>query len=139
LIQHFIEKYSQTSGRSVTSITPPAAQKLMTYRWPGNVRELQNCIERAVTLTRFNEITVEDLPDRIIEHEAPADAPETAADTFVTMDEVERRYVLRVYDATGGNKSVAAKILGFNRKTLYRKLVRYGVLHGSEPAPDSER
>ncbi len=137
LAQHFIEQSGATNGKAVSGVTAPAAKKLLAYGWPGNVRELQNCIERAVTLTRFNEITVDDLPDRMLEE--PRSQPalfEGDIDSLVPMDEVERRYVLRVYQATGGNKSLAAKILGFNRKTLYRKLIRYGVLAGGDGDTD---
>lgn len=136
LAQHFIERFGSSGGRSVKRITAPAARKLLAYSWPGNVRELQNCIERAVTLTRFSEVTVDDLPDRVVAQGQPPLIPE-GPDEFITMDELERRYILRVCDATGGNKSHAAKILGFNRKTLYRKLVRYGVLSDGDLPPDS--
>ncbi len=137
LVQHFVERYAAAADKSVTGVTPPVAKKLLDYGWPGNVRELQNCIERAVTLTRFNEITVEDLPDRVAAAEPPAvDSFPTDREALETMDQVERRYVLHVYQATGGNKSLSAKILGFNRKTLYRKLVRYGVLAPNEAGED---
>lgn len=137
LVQHFVERFAAASGKSVTGVTPPVAKKLLDYGWPGNVRELQNCIERAVTLTHFNEITVEDLPDRVAAAE-PASVERFPSDleALEPMDEVERRYVLHVHRATGGNKSLSAKILGFNRKTLYRKLVRYGVLAASEAGED---
>ncbi len=138
LISHFISRYSAACGKSVTGITQPAAERLLGYAWPGNVRELQNCIERAVTLTRYNEITVDDLPQRIVDQKRADPIIVDDLDGFVPMEELERRYVLKVYEATGGNKSHAAKILGFNRKTLYRKLIRYGVLAGGDDAPDSE-
>ena len=137
LVQHFVERHAAASGKSVTGVTPPVAKKLFDYAWPGNVRELQNCIERAVTLTRFSEITVEDLPDRIAAAEPPSvEHFPTDLEALERMDEIERRYVLHVHQATGGNKSLSAKILGFNRKTLYRKLVRYGVLASTEAGED---
>jgi two-component system response regulator AtoC len=128
LAQHFLEHFAARSGRQVSGLAASTAEKLLAYDWPGNVRELQNCIERAVALARFDKITVEDLPEKIRAHRsshvivAGSDPSE-----LVSMDEVERRYILRVLDAVGGNKTLAAQVLGFDRKTLYRKLERYGV------------
>lgn len=138
LAQTFISRYSAAARRSVTGLTHPAAQKIVAYGWPGNVRELQNCMERAVTLTSFNEITTDDLPDRVRDYEKPTPSVIDELDAFVPMEEIERRYLLRVFEATDGNKSLAAKILGLNRKTLYRKLLRYGAIQSSDDAPDSE-
>jgi two-component system response regulator AtoC len=136
LAQRFIEHFAAVSGKAISGILAPAADKLLRYPWPGNVRELQNCIERAVTLCRYSDITVDDLPQRVREYERSRSvlAVDDPAD-FVPMEEIERRYVTRVFEATNGNKSLAAKILGFNRKTLYRKLRQYGVLR-DEDEPD---
>jgi len=128
LAQHFLESLGVRLGKPVAGIAPAAAQKLLAYTWPGNVRELQNCIERAVALTQFEHIAVEDLPERIRNYSrahvlVASDNPEE----LVSMEEVERLYVLRVLEATSGNKKSAARILGFDRRTLYRKLERYGV------------
>ena len=65
LAQHFLEDLAERAGKDVVGITPDAAAKLLHYDWPGNVRELENVMERAVTLTRFDSITLEDLPDRV--------------------------------------------------------------------------
>jgi len=101
----------------------------LSYPWPGNVRELQNCMERAVTLARYSELTLDDLPDKLRVYVRPkvSTSGEDPAE-LLPMEEVERRHVLRVFEAAGGNKSVAAKTLGFNRKTLYRKLTQYGLM-----------
>jgi two-component system response regulator HydG len=127
LAQHFIDVQATRAGKRVTGLSPTAAEKLLAYAWPGNVRELQNCIERAVALTRYEEIAVEDLPEQVRAYRrshvlvASEDPSE-----LVSLAEVERRYVLRVMEAAGGNKTVAAEILGITRKTLYRKLEEYG-------------
>ena len=95
----------------------------MNFAWPGNVRELENCIERGVALTCFDKLVVDDLPERIRDH-ARRDVL-VASDNpceLVTLEEVERRYARRVLEAVGGNKARAARILGVDRKTLYRKL-----------------
>ena len=127
LSQHFVELFAAGSKREVVGISPAAAEKLVAYRWPGNVRELRNVIERAVALTRFDKLAVEDLPDKIRDYRSSqvylggSDPSE-----LVPMEEMERRYILQVLDAVDGNKTVAAKTLGLDRKTLYRKLSQYG-------------
>ncbi|HET6611225.1 MAG TPA: sigma-54 dependent transcriptional regulator [Kofleriaceae bacterium] len=133
LAQVFIDELSKKHGKEVTGLSPAAAEKLLAYDWPGNVRELQNGIERAVALTRYREIAVEDLPDKLREYKswhvvlAGDDTSE-----LLPMSEVERRYIMRVLKEVKGNKTMAARILGFQRRTLYRKLDRYGLSDGRE-------
>lgn len=135
LAQHFLQHVADSASKAVTELSPQAAEKLLAYRWPGNVRELRNCIERAVALARFEQITVEDLPEKIRDYKrshvlVTSDNPSE----LVPMEEVERRYITRVLEAVNGNKTMAAKILGFDRKTLYRKLSRYNI---EPPSGDS--
>jgi DNA-binding NtrC family response regulator len=142
LAQHFLERYANQSRRAVLGMTSAAADKLLQYPWPGNVRELQNCIERAVALAQFDQIGVDDLPEKIrdyktvrinIESNDPAE--------LLPMEEVERRYILKVLEAVGGNKTLAAQVLGFDRRTLYRKLerARDPVRPGGKPTEESGR
>jgi two-component system response regulator HydG len=138
LAQRFLETFAVKNHKAVKGIATPAAEKLLAYTWPGNVRELQNCMERAVALTRHDHITVEDLPEKVRSHKATrivVDADDPAS--FVTLEELERRYILKVLEASGGARKKAAHVLGVDRKTLYRKLVRYGV--ASENEDESER
>ncbi|MFO0631456.1 MAG: helix-turn-helix domain-containing protein [Nannocystaceae bacterium] len=107
-----------------------AAQRLCDYDWPGNVRELRNCIERAVALARGEELDVLDLPERVRAHESTHVVIAADPSTLVPLDEVERRYITKVVEAVGGNKTMAARILGLDRKTLYRKLERYRATGG---------
>jgi two-component system response regulator HydG len=97
----------------------------MAYDWPGNVRELENCLERAVALARFDQVTVEDLPEQVRTHRSDrlVVSAEDASE-LVTLEELERRYIQRVLKMLGGNKSRAAQVLGLDRRTLYRKLDR---------------
>jgi two-component system response regulator HydG len=127
LAQHFLEQFSRRTSKSVVGLSPPVAEKLMAYSWPGNVRELQNCIERAVAFTRFGELTVDDLPEKIRSYRS-CDVSIPGVDGFaiLTMDEVERRYITRVLQQVEGNKTMAADLLGLDRRTLYRKLERWG-------------
>jgi two-component system response regulator HydG len=127
LAQNFALKLAKRLDKKVTGISVPAAERLLSYPWPGNVRELQNAIERAVAMARFEEIVVEDLPETVRNYRRTPLLP-SGEDTseFLPMHEVEKRYVLRVLDAVGGNKTSAAQILGFDRRTMYRKLERFG-------------
>jgi two-component system response regulator HydG len=132
LAQRFIEQFALAQHKPITGMLPAVAEKLLAYPWPGNVRELQNCLERAVTLCRHDRIAVEDLPAKVRDHERTRLVLSMEPSDMVPMEEIERRYVTHVYEASHGNKSLAAKILGFNRKTLYRKLRRYGVLRDDD-------
>ena len=141
LAQHFLKQFAKRNEKPTLELSTTAAEKLMAYNWPGNVRELENCMEHAVALARFDQITVEDLPEKIRAYRAERFVVAANDPTeIVTMDELERRYVLRVLSLVGGNKSRAAQVLGFDRRTLYRKLERYGAEGGSaerasEPPP----
>ena len=131
LAQHFLAKLAAQTGKRVVGLSPEAAERLLAYAWPGNVRELQNCMERAVALTQFERVAVDDLPEKIRAYRrshvlVASDDPSE----LVSLDEVERRYILRVMEAVGGNKTLAAQVLGIGRKTLYRKLEQYGVSAG---------
>jgi two-component system response regulator HydG len=126
LAQHFLQALAADADKAVTGLSPAAAERLARYTWPGNVRELQNCIERAVALARYSEIVVDDLPESIRTYErshvlVAGDDPSE----LVPLEEVERRYIARVMEAVGGNKTLAAQVLGVGRKTLYRKLDRH--------------
>jgi two-component system response regulator HydG len=128
LAQHFVQHFSRAAAKPVTGVSTAAAERLLAYAWTGNVRELRNCIERAVALTRFEEIAVEDLPEKVQNYRQSrvvVDLDDTAH--LASMEEVERRYILRVLEAAGGQRTKAAQILGLDRKTLYRKLERWGV------------
>lgn len=128
LAQHFTRQIAKRFDRPVTGISEATARKLLTYDWPGNVRELRNAIEHAVVVTQFEKLAVEDLPDRIRAHKATQliVAGNDPAE-FVPMEEIERRYILHVLNAFGGNRTKTAQVLGLGRKTLYRKLQNYGV------------
>jgi two-component system response regulator HydG len=133
LAQHFISQFSTQMSKAVDGLSPAAAKKMLSYPWPGNVRELRNCVERAVALTRYDQIAVDDLPDRVKGYESRhVVVAGNNLDELVPLEQVEKNYILRVLEAAGGNKSLAARTLGLNRKTLYRRLVEYGVLDASD-------
>lgn len=137
LTDHFLGKLAARHESAKLSISSEAAERLLAYDWPGNIRELENCIERAVALSRFEQITVEDLPEKIRAYRGDhfalmADEPSD----ILSLDEIERRYVMRVIKLLGGNKARAAQMLGVDRRTLYRKLEKYEQ-SAAEPAPAS--
>jgi two-component system response regulator HydG len=127
LAQHFLTQFAGQAGREVVGLSEPAAERLLAYPWPGNIRELRNAIERAVALARFDHLRAEDLPERI-RHFEPRYVLVAGDDLeeLVSLEEVEKRYILKVMQAAGGNKSLAAQTLGVSRRTLYRKLGEYG-------------
>ncbi|WNG30372.1 sigma-54-dependent Fis family transcriptional regulator [Cystobacter fuscus] len=138
LAQRFLEHFATRSGKRVVGLSPAVAQRLLAYSWPGNVRELQNCIERAVALTAYEQLTVEDLPDRIRDYRAPN--PQTQSQDvseLVSLEEMERRYIQRVMETVGGSRTLASRILGVDRKTLYRKLGRRHPATGTEDKDDA--
>jgi two-component system response regulator AtoC len=128
LAQSFVNSFAQQTGKEVRGLSPEAAERLASYAWPGNVRELRNAIERAVALTQHENITVDDLPERIraykVSHVLVASQD---PEELVNLAEVEKRYIARVLGAVGGNKSTAARILGIDRTTLYKKLQQYKI------------
>jgi two-component system response regulator HydG len=127
LAQHFIEQFATRTDKRVSGISNAAAEKLLDYAWPGNVRELRNAMERAVALTQYENLAVEDLPEKIRSYCGTEMIIGSNASELVSMEETERRYILHVLKAVGGNKAHAARVLGFDRKTLYRKLQCYKI------------
>lgn len=131
LAQHFVDQCNKRHRREVSGLTSAAAEKLVRYEWPGNVRELQNAIERAVTLAEHDRLVVDDLPVKIRNYRSTQILVDTGEPSdLLTLDEVERRYVTRVFESVRGNKAQAARVLGVDRKTLYRKLEKYDLKSG---------
>nr|MBA3465265.1 sigma-54-dependent Fis family transcriptional regulator [Deltaproteobacteria bacterium] len=129
LAQHMLRHHAAVFDKKVLGLSAAAAERMLAYEWPGNVRELGNCIERAVALAHFEEIQVEDLPEKIRNQQTRRSTSMQGPDhpELMSLEEVERRHVLRVLEACEGNRTDAAKILDLDRKTLYRKLLRWGV------------
>ena len=128
LLAHaFLRQISARSGKAVSGISAGAAEHLLAYPWPGNVRELLNCLESAVALTTHSKIAVEDLPPAVRRSSPgrPTWKSQSEGEALVSMDEVERRHILAVLSVVGGNRTEAARVLGLDRKTLYRKLKQY--------------
>jgi two-component system, NtrC family, response regulator HydG len=108
--------------RSVTGLSPRAADQLLRYDWPGNVRELENAMERAVALGRANLIDVDDLPEEIRQ----AIPNSSVSGPVRALSEIEKDYIMAVLDLNGGNRTRTAEQLGIGSATLSRKLKSYG-------------
>jgi two-component system response regulator HydG len=130
LAQHFLDIFAKKNHKHIKGLTPHAMDRLLKYEWPGNVRELMNAVERAVVLSRTEYLDEDDLPMVVKDQVAKAEdlVPEMAVLGDMPLDEVEKATVLKTLEASGGNKSEAARRLGITRKTLHKKLKKYGVM-----------
>jgi DNA-binding NtrC family response regulator len=133
LAQHFLTRYSQTAGKTITGISEEAMEGLQKYSWPGNIRQLENVIEQAVVLSNQPILTLDDLAPEIREDSAPRSPFNLSrSEQFFfsdtpNMEEVKKRYVLHVMSRTEGNVSRAARILEIDRRSLYRMLARWNI------------
>ncbi len=123
LAYHFVRKFN--IGYKIEGIRKDALELLLEYTWPGNVRQIENVIERAVILRKAGLIQPRDLPEEI--------TARTAQPSGKSLEETEREYILQLLRECGGNQSQVARILGINRRTLYRKLRKYNAAEGEEP------
>lgn len=128
LVEHFVKKYSQRSGKQLKPVEKSAMEALISYNWPGNVRELENAIERAVLLSETDKITLDDLP--------PAVRGESEGAIFISESEtsikkatraIEESLIRKALQQTGGNKTQAAKILEISHRALLYKIREYGI------------
>ncbi len=121
LVDHFLGLYCAKNGRPRLNPTRGALEKLLDHAWPGNVRELENVIERAVVLSRTDQLSEQDLPD-VIALAQPSAPTSLAFEIGTTLDEIELRVIRETLRHTKGDKSVAAQLLGISTRTIYRKL-----------------
>jgi DNA-binding NtrC family response regulator len=133
LAHHFLQHYSQESGKRITAISEKVLELLCAYSWPGNIRELENAIEQAVALSYQSVLTPDDLSPSIRDHaiakpfKNDLDDGQFTFDDTPSLEEIKKRYVLHVLRQTDGNISRGAKILNIDRRSLYRMLVRYKI------------
>ena len=123
LVNHFIQKFSDTAKRKVEGMDGAALAVLKAYDWPGNIRELEHAVEHAVLLGKNAVIGLADLPTHLVARGDGAVSVEHALSRQLTLHELEREYIDKTLEATRGNKTEDARILGVDRTTLYRKLV----------------
>jgi DNA-binding NtrC family response regulator len=143
LAEHFLRKCAHQCGKRRLAFTEPALQCMQRYRWPGNVRELENCVERAVVLTRGEQIDVADLPPAVV-RASESDATMFSADRGrpltlkEALEEPEKRIIQAALEANAWNRQKTAAVLDVNRTTLYKKMKQYGLEEprkGRKPQP----
>lgn len=137
LMDHFLRELTERHGRGPVAVDAEAQHRLLAYDWPGNIRELQNVLERALVLAEQDVIGPEHLPSEVRPGGGSVDPPEPTADdapttssavnALLSLEEIERRHVLRVLEATGGSREEASRILGISRRTLTRMVQRWGL------------
>ncbi|MGH7481697.1 MAG: sigma-54-dependent transcriptional regulator [Longimicrobiales bacterium] len=134
IVDDFLERKASREQEPRRSLDPEAVDLLRTHDWPGNVRQLLNVLERAATFTSRLTIRPADLPPEIRHASAAATATDAAALAGLSLPELERQVILETLERVGGNKTRAARELGIPRRTLYRRLARYGIVperHGN--------
>jgi len=130
LAQHFLNKYSEKNRKQVKGFTPLSMDMFLKYKWPGNVRELENAVERAVILLPGDYISEKELPLSITDVYSEGNlvvAFQSNTASTQSLEEIEKKAILAALEASGGNKSETARKLGINRRTLYKKLEKFGV------------
>lgn len=131
LVDHFLEKLRSAGD---VRVEPDAMKALMRYDWPGNVRELENAIERAVILSEGDTLRLSDISEKIVA--GPVRKGSLVIDTpCLTLDELEKEYILKVLNYTNWQKKRTSEVLGINPSTLYRKLIAYGIAEKDGSAP----
>ena len=125
LAHHFLRVYAAKNNRKLDGFSEEALARLDAYSWPGNVRELENAVERAVVLARGSVVEVTDLPASVVEGAPSADWVK-AIPVGTSLAEVEQQLLEETLRQTKGNKTLAAKLLGIDPKTVFRKLKQAG-------------
>jgi DNA-binding NtrC family response regulator len=128
LVEHFVKLYASKHGRQVQKVSPGALKLLQAYEFPGNARELANIIERAVIVARGARLEVGDLPGSLND----AVKAKRNREARLTLAQLEATYIADMLEATRGNKTECARLLGISRKNLYEKIARYGLGGGGE-------
>ena len=126
----FLREFASENAKPVCDFTAEALQAMIRYEWPGNVRELRTAVEHAVVLSKGDMIQLSDLPQSVqsrgvIQSETELSQP--IIDKGVTLEEAEKQLIIRTLQECRGNRTAAAKKIGISRRTLHRKLHRYGL------------
>jgi len=132
LIHHFVDQMIKAKGRKIKGVSKDIVKAFMDYEWPGNVRELENIIERMIILTDSDELTVQDIPDKILqkhknEEVGPSIIPDDGFSLSNAINEYERLLIIRALEKTDWVKNRAAKLLNMNRTTLVEKIKKQGI------------
>lgn len=132
---YFLQKYKLKSNQAFVGFTPEALNALQNYGWPGNVRELENTIERAVIIARSDRVGLDDLPEKVrlcyqqegLEGMERLAGPRQAPSFPISAEQAEKEVIIRALRGAQGNVTRAAELVGISRRTLYRKMEKYGI------------
>lgn len=130
LALNFLSEFAIENTKAITDFTAEALEAMIRYNWPGNVRELRTAVEHAVVLSKSEMIQLTDLPHSVqsrgvIQNEVQLNNP--IIEKGVTLEEAEKQLIVRTIKECRGNRTAAAKKVGISRRTLHRKLHRYGL------------
>ena len=124
IVQHFIRRNNEKTGKKILGLTPEAMEKLLSYPWPGNVRELRNAVDYAFVLCSSGGVAAGHLPPKIAARE-PAACPPPSLSPTEAKREAEREELVRTLEETGGNRSEAARRLGVSRVTVWKRMKKH--------------
>ncbi|MCB1195740.1 sigma-54-dependent Fis family transcriptional regulator [bacterium] len=127
LLTHYLKVFKNENNRPVLSFSQEVVKILTAYSWPGNVRELRNCIENMVVLSKNDILLKEDIPLKILNNDTSIPQITTLIPQITTLQSSERNQIEKVLQECSGNRVKAAQMLGISRRTLYRKIERYGI------------
>lgn len=122
LVGYFLAEFTKKYNKAGLSMSDEAMRVLSSYEWPGNIRELKNVIERSIVLSRGQVIEPEDFPEKLRQQSPSFGDSQMREEQIMTLEEMERMYVRKVLEYTGGNKLQAARLLNIDPKTLRTKL-----------------
>ena len=135
LIQHFLERYGAENGKKLAGPTDETLERLVQYHWPGNIRELENCIERAVVVSRSPMLSLADFPQKIFAK--PSASDDGGIHLGLTVHEMERRLIMKTLEGCNGNRTEAASLLAISTRTLRNKLHEYGAMEAFKDAGET--
>ncbi len=132
LIRHFVDLMIKTRGKEIKGVSKDVIKAFMNYDWPGNVRELENIIERMIILTDADELTIQDVPDKVLQKQrseevGPSMIPDDGFSLNNAINEYERLLIIRALEKADWVKNRAAKLLNMNRTTLVEKIKKQGI------------
>ena len=143
LVKTFIEEFCQENGKALKSVAPQVLRSLIKFDWPGNVRDLRNCIEGMVVMSNSHELTLEDLPERVLRSTGisspiifsmptalttklhTASEHRLNVDVGMSMEEIKAEAIRATLEYVGNNRAKAAELLGINKRTIFRKIKEY--------------